>query len=193
MKGRPNIHQDKELVLKAQEVFWKKGYNATSLTDLSTATGAGAGSLYNTFRGGKKQLFKEALLQRREELLAFKLSLTDSMEPITLIKNFFLSIANEEEAAHQKGCIVANTVVEMTYVDDELQAEASNILKETEQAYTAIIAQEQQKGKVKSVLPADVLGKYLITFWCGINSLRRIYPDQQILKTQIELQLSILD
>ncbi|MCH5719779.1 hypothetical protein [Niabella hibiscisoli] len=40
MKGRPNIYQDEELILKAQELFWKKGYNATSLSDLSNVTGA---------------------------------------------------------------------------------------------------------------------------------------------------------
>ena len=54
MKGRPTVFDDKEMVLKAQELFWKKGYNATSLSELSIATGAGAGSLYNTFKGGKK-------------------------------------------------------------------------------------------------------------------------------------------
>jgi len=192
MKGRPNIHQDKELVLKAQEIFWQKGYNATSLADLSVATGAGAGSLYNTFKGGKKQLFKEALQQRREELIAFKATLAKSEQPITLIRNFFLSIANEDENAHQKGCIVANTIVEMTFIDDELQAEAVQILKETEQLYAAVIAKEQKKGNITSTLSADTLAKYLITFWCGINSLRRIYPDKNILKTQIELQLGIL-
>ncbi|RQO75536.1 TetR/AcrR family transcriptional regulator [Pedobacter sp. KBW06] len=193
MKGRPNIHQDKELVLKAQEIFWKKGYNATSLADLSNATGAGAGSLYNTFKGGKKQLFKEALQQRREELMSFKKTLGKTEQPITLIRNFFLALAAEDENAHQKGCIIANTVIEMAFIDDELQSEAIQILKETELLYTAVIAQEQEKGHIKSVLPAETLGKYLISFWCGINSLRRIYPEKETLKAQIELQLKILD
>ena len=35
MKGRPSIHQDKDVILKAQELFWEKGFNATSLSELS--------------------------------------------------------------------------------------------------------------------------------------------------------------
>jgi TetR/AcrR family transcriptional repressor of nem operon len=193
MKGRPNIHQNKELILKAQEVFWERGYNATSLTDLTNATGAGAGSLYNTFKGGKRELFKKALQQRKEELNIFRESLKNCDHPISLIKKFFLDLADADKRDHFKGCIVANTVIEMALVDDELQNEAVLILKETEQLYTLVISEEQDKGTITSKLPAEVIGKYLITFWCGINSLRRIYPDSDILKQQIEIHLKILD
>ncbi|KAA2223526.1 TetR/AcrR family transcriptional regulator [Chryseobacterium sediminis] len=192
MKGRPNIYQDKELILKAQKLFWEKGFTATSLSDLSNATGAGAGSLYNTFKGGKKELFKKSLEQRREDFETFKHTLEKSENPIEVIKNFFINIANAEYDEHMKGCIVANTLVEMTFVDEDLKEEAAEILKETEKLYTSIIETQQKNGNLKSSLPADILGKYLITFWCGINSLRRIYPDKKILKTQIELQLQLL-
>ncbi|MGN7707403.1 TetR/AcrR family transcriptional regulator [Chryseobacterium sp. 22543] len=192
MKGRPNIHQDKELILKAQKLFWEKGFTATSLSDLTVATGAGAGSLYNSFKGGKKELFKKSLEQRREDFENFKQRLNKSEDPIGLIKSFFLNIANADYNEHMKGCIVANTLVEMTFVEESLKEEAVEILKETEKLYTSVIQQQQNKGTLKSTLPAEVLGKYLITFWCGINSLRRMYPDRRILKTQIELQLQVL-
>ncbi|MNS19658.1 HTH-type transcriptional repressor ComR [compost metagenome] len=193
MKGRPNIHQDEEIILKAQEVFWQKGYTATSLADLSSATGAGAGSLYNTFKGGKKELFKKALQQRRVDLEQFKQTLINSEEPIELIKNFFLDIAHTDNTAHYKGCIVANTIIEMSFVDEELEQEAIKILKETEALYKSVIAKEQKKGNMQSILPAGTLAKYLITLWCGINALRRMYPNQKVLKIQIALQLEILN
>nr|WP_322623727.1 TetR/AcrR family transcriptional regulator [uncultured Flavobacterium sp.] len=193
MKGRPNIHNDEQLILKAQEIFWQQGYSATSLSDLTTATGAGAGSLYNIFKGGKKELFKRALQQRREDLRTFRQQLETSETPIELIKNFFLEIANADKKDHYKGCIVANTVVEMTFIDEELKNEAISILNETEQMYTRVIATAQQRGLIKDTIPADVLGKYLISFWCGINSLRRIYPERETLVTQIKLQLKILE
>lgn len=193
MKGRPNIHQNKQLVLKAQEVFWERGYNATSLTDLTNATGAGAGSLYNTFKGGKKELFKKALQQRKEDLDTFRQLLKNSDNPIALIKKFFLDLADTDKRSHLKGCIVANTVIEMALVDDDLHNEAVQILKETEELYTIVIAEAQHKGTIASKIPAEMAAKYLITFWCGINSLRRIYPDKEILKGQIEIHLNILD
>lgn len=192
MKGRPNIHNDKEIILKAQQVFWEKGYTATSLSDLSQATGAGAGSLYNTFKGGKKELFKRVLQQRREALNAFKLEAEQSDKPIDLIKSFFLELANSDKNAHLRGCIIANTVLEMTFIDSDLEQQAVELLKDTERLYTTIIKDQQLKGNIKSKLPADTLGKYLITLWCGINSLRRIYPDKDTLRQQLELQLQVI-
>ena len=193
MKGRPAVFNEKEILLKAQELFWKKGYSATSLSELSYATGAGAGSLYNTFKGGKRELFKKALLQRKEDLNDFKAKLEASDNPIELIKAFFIGVATESTKSHLKGCIVANTIVEMTFIDDELESEAIEILKDSEKLYTKTILAEQLKGNIKSKIPAHVLARYLITLWCGINTLRRIYPDKEILKQQIELQLQILD
>lgn len=193
MKGRPTIYKDEEIILKAQGLFWEKGYSATSLADLSRTTGAGPGSLYNTFKGGKKELFIKSLHQRKEDFKKFKQSLGNSNKPIEMIKSFFLDIANADKHAHLKGCIVANTIVEMTFIDDELENEAIDILKETEKLYTEVILIEQKKGNIRSKVPANVLGKYLVTLWCGINSLRRIYPDKNVLKQQIELQLEILN
>ncbi|WP_262896840.1 TetR family transcriptional regulator C-terminal domain-containing protein [Fulvivirga sediminis] len=122
----------------------------------------------------------------------FKELLERSEQPIELIKNFFLGIADEGEKSHKKGCIVANTIVEMTFVDEDLEKEAAQILKDTEALYTNTIISEQRKGNLQSAISADVLGKHLITLWCGINSSRRIYPDRNILHQQIELQLQIL-
>lgn len=140
-----------------------------------------------------KRTFQKSLQQRREDFNDFKSKVEKNDHPIQLIKDFFISVAVASEKAHMKGCIVANTLVEMTFVDDELENEAVEILKETEQLYTSIIAKEQQNGNIKSKLPADLLGKFLITLWCGINSLRRMYPDEKILKQQIELQLQIIE
>jgi TetR/AcrR family transcriptional regulator, transcriptional repressor for nem operon len=193
MKGRPNIYHNDEIILKAQEVFWQKGYYATSLSDLSSATGAGAGSLYNNFKGGKKELFKKALLQRRADFNSFKEKLNKSEEPIALITDFFLSLSDADYLTHKKGCIIANTIVEMSTMDEELEKEAAEVLKETEALYRSVIAREQNNGNLKTRVSANVLAKYLITFWCGINSLRRTYPDQETLKELITLQLEVLN
>jgi AcrR family transcriptional regulator len=192
MRGRPIIHDNSELIQKAQDIFWKKGYTATSLNDLLTITGAGSGSFYNTFKGGKKQVFKEAINQRRQAFAEFQNELEKSRSPIELIKDFFRNIANENEVSHLKGCIIANTVVEMTYIDKELEKEAVQILKEVEEMYTKAIKKAQEKGEIKNQTEASILGKYLITFWCGLNTLRRMYPDKKVLSQQIEMQLAVI-
>lgn len=192
MRGRPIIYDNENLIKKAQEVFWEKGYTATSLNDLLTATGAGSGSFYNTFKGGKKEIFSKSIQQRREAFMLFKKELSQSELPIDLIKDFFRSIAHADISTHLKGCIIANTVVEMTFVDTELENEAVSILKEVGQMFSEAIREAQEKGKIKNQTDPDILGKYLITFWCGLNTLRRMYPNKKVLSQQIEMQLAVL-
>lgn len=192
MRGRPIIYEDSNIIKKAQEVFWKKGYSATSLSDLQKATGAGAGSFYNTFKGGKKEVFEKAIQERRLAFEAFKNELNQSDSPLKLIKDFFRNIALANEDEHLKGCFIANTVVEMTFIDEKLEANAVQILKEVEEMFTQAIREEQIKGNLKTETTPEILGKYLITFWFGLNTLRRMYPDKIVLTNQIEMQLAVI-
>lgn len=192
MRGRPAIYEDSNIVKKAQEIFWQKGYSATSLSDLQKATGAGAGSFYNTFKGGKKEVFQKAVQERRLAFDSFKMELNKSESPLELIKDFFRSIAQADKNEHLKGCIIANTIVEMTFIDEDLENNAVQILKEVEQMFTNVIKEEQAKGNIKTQTSPEILGKYLITFWCGLNTLRRMYPDENVLKDQIEMQLAVI-
>jgi len=192
MRGRPTIYEDENIIKKAQEVFWQKGYGATSLSDLRKATGAGAGSFYNTFKGGKKEVFLKAIEQRRAAFDDFKKELGQNDAPLELIKDFFRSIALADKNEHLKGCIIANTVVEMTFIDEKLESSSVQILKEVEAMFTEVIQNEKNKGNLKSPTDPEILGRYLITFWSGLNTLRRMYPDKEILKSQIEMQLAVI-
>lgn len=192
MKGRPTLFENSELVQKAQGIFWEKGYTATSLNDLLSVTGVGSGSFYNSFKGGKKEIFRASILQRRTAFDDFKKELENSQSPLELIKDFFRSISKSDRTDHLRGCIIANTVVEMTYIDEELEAEAIRILKDVEQMFIGAIEKEKENGRIRNPLSAQVLGKYLITFWCGLNTLRRMYPEQKILAEQIEMQLAVV-
>jgi TetR/AcrR family transcriptional repressor of nem operon len=192
MRGRPIIYNNEDLIQKAQKLFWEKGYTATSLTDLLHITGAGSGSFYNTFKGGKKEVFSKSIQQRKEAFFQFKAQLSKSESPIDLIKDFFRSIADEDKTSHLKGCIIVNTIIEMTFIDEELENEAVDILKSVEDMFTEAIKLSQEKGIIKSQIDSKILGKYLITFWSGLNTLRRMYPNKKILSQQIEMQLAVI-
>ncbi len=58
--GRPREFDEDSVLEAAMEVFWRKGYEATSLADLCDCTGLHKGSLYQTF-GSKHDLFMKAL------------------------------------------------------------------------------------------------------------------------------------
>lgn len=192
MKGRPVTFDNEEVILKAQKVFWEKGYTATSLADLLTATGMGSGSFYNTFKGGKKELFQKAIQQRREAFIQFKAELSSSDSPIDLIKDFFRSMATADQQTHLQGCLISNTVTEMTFIDNGLENQAITILKDVEKMFALAIEKGQQDGRIKNQTDPVILGRYLITFWNGLNVTRRMYPDNKVLQKQIEMQLDLI-
>ncbi len=192
MRGRPATFDNKEVIEKAQKVFWTKGFTATSLEDVLTATGMGSGSFYNAFKGGKKELFRKALNQRREAFRAFETALNQSDAPMELIRDFFRSIARADRDTHLQGCLIVNTVVEMAALDKDLENEAVAILKDVEHLYTKAIRRAQKEGTMKNQTDPAILGRYLITLWNGMNVTRRMYPDNKILLKQIDMQLEIL-
>jgi TetR/AcrR family transcriptional repressor of nem operon len=192
MRGRPAIYDNQDVLEKAQKVFWTKGFTATSLEDILQAMGMGSGSFYNAFKGGKKELFKKTIHQRREALKRFEESVNNSETPVEMIKDFFRSIAKADILTHAQGCLIVNTVVEMASLDEEMEEAAVTILKEVEAFYVRIITKAQQNGKIKNQTDPVILGRYLITLWSGLNVLRRMYPDEEVLHKQIEMQLEII-
>jgi AcrR family transcriptional regulator len=59
MVGRPRSFDREEALEKAVEAFWERGYDGTSISDLTTTIGIAAPSLYAAF-GDKERLFEEA-------------------------------------------------------------------------------------------------------------------------------------
>ncbi|EDM38600.1 possible transcriptional regulator [Pedobacter sp. BAL39] len=192
MRGRPSAYDDQEVIQKAQEVFWTKGFTAASLEDVLKAMGMGSGSFYNAFKGGKKEVFRKAILQRRAAFQEFKKRLQHAEQPMELIRDFFRSMAVADLETHKKGCIIVNTVVEMASLDEALEQEAVTVLKEVEEMYTAAITKAQKEGTIKNQTDPVVLGRYLITLWNGLNVTRRMYPDAKVLRQQIDMQLEII-
>lgn len=66
VRGRPRAFDRKAALDAATKLFWKKGFSATSIADLTEAMGIGSPSLYAAF-GSKEQLYAEALDHYRSE------------------------------------------------------------------------------------------------------------------------------
>lgn len=192
MAGRPQIFNEHEVLEKATNLFWAKGYEATSTDDLLTAMGIGKSSFYHAFKG-KKELF-EMVIEKfvNHSVAGLMKDIETSHHPIEAIKRFFRAIATTPNSIHQKGCFMGNTIVELSNIDKSLENMAIKKLKKMETVFTEQITKAQQNGELKNKEDAATIARYLVTQWNGLNITRRMYPDANHLLPVIELQLSIL-
>ena len=193
MTGRPKIFDEHEVIDRAQRVFWRRGYAATSTEELLAAMGIGKGSFYLAFRGGKKELFEKTMQQfHRDGFHQFEQRVMASEQPIEMIKDYFRRIATATPEIHEKGCYLANTVMEMTSLDPQLQQAAGQMLKQMEALFFNVIRQAQASGQLTNPADARLLAQHLLTLWNGLSITRRLYPDHAQLRELIDLQLAVL-
>ena len=113
---------DREKVIEdVMKLFWKKGYNGTSMQDLVDVSGLNRSSLYNTF-GDKFSLFQESLAHyqtvQQNYLNGF---LKDFKSPKEAIHSLFRGIQEEvAEGKSEDGCMISNCISELGNVDNRL-------------------------------------------------------------------------
>lgn len=120
--ARPKAYDPEEVLERAMALFWRKGYEATSVADLVEALGINRGSLYGTFKD-KRALFLAALERYDErEIGATVRHLRNTEGPgRERIQALFDNvIRGVEERGDRRGDLVCNTAVELAAADPEI-------------------------------------------------------------------------
>lgn len=179
--ARPIEFDRPRAVNKALVLFWRKGYQASSLADLLAATGIGRSSFYAAFTD-KRSLFIECLDLFAARTLELLQRARAEMPPVDALQSFFernfIGARGVGAARGHWGCMLVNTVLEMAGVDDDLAARASHHLSEMQRIFQACL---QDAGAAPA--RAEELAAMLMLFNEGIRvSSRRRLPDAQHLQ-----------
>lgn len=175
---RPIEFDRPQAVNKALVLFWRQGYQATTLADLLAAMGIGRSSFYAAFTD-KRSFYIECLDLWAARTLELLEQARAGMPPIDALQNFFeRSFVVARGAKASWGCMLVNTVLEMANVDDDLAARASHHLGEMQRVFQACL---QDAGATPA--RAEELAAMLMLFNEGIRvSSRRRLPEAQHLQ-----------
>src|SRR5215475_4376335 len=120
--ARPKGFDESDALEKALEIFWQHGYQRVGLTKLLAGMGIARQSLYDTF-GSKRQLFIRTIEHYRSTRLAAALALLErdgsAVQNVKDVVHFFEDLALDKRA---RGCLVANSLVELGPHDREIRA-----------------------------------------------------------------------
>ena len=192
--SRPKEFNPDDAIEKAMQVFWHKGYEATSMEDLLTAMDLNRGSLYDTF-GDKRTLFLKVMDRYCTTFAGPKFSLLDQPGPALPTLRRFISGMIEGGLAdpQRRGCLIANTVMELSPHEKEIAGTLRQALKMVEDTFYKVLARATQQGELKPDKDPRALARFLTTMMQGTIVMIKAGASTDVVKQTAETALSILD
>jgi TetR/AcrR family transcriptional regulator, copper-responsive repressor len=147
-RGRPRGYDPDRAMEQAMAAFWDKGYAATSLDDISAATGMNRPSLYAAF-GDKQAIYLGAIARYRagpalHEALAGHARLRDSLRAAyRAALDIYLS---GDQGA--RGCFVIGTAATEAVTNPRVRGELAGVLGDVDEAFEARIARARDEGEL---------------------------------------------
>ncbi len=173
--GRPREFDEKEVLSEAMRVFWLKGYEATSMTDLMEAMQLHKGSIYKAF-GDKHNLFYLALKSYMDQGRAVAMQMmTGASSPRDAIAMFMNMSLRQCACGDQvKGCFMINSVVELGPHDEQIRELIARFMESMRDKLTETIQAGQDVGEFRTDTAARDLANYLISMKAGLLSSAKV-------------------
>jgi TetR/AcrR family transcriptional regulator, transcriptional repressor for nem operon len=181
--ARPREFDVDAALERAMDVFWSKGYEATSLDDLCAATGLSRSSLYGTF-GSKEELLLQTVdcyAQRRTSELEAALARQPTIQRAfaALTKQFIDQIVS---GAGRRGCFLGNCAAELPRSNRAALTRVRQGLARTEATFRAALVRAKTRGEMSPGASVDALARFLTAGFQGLRLIGKVNPDRAVLQ-----------
>ena len=167
--GRPRSFDEKEVLERAMDLFWLRGYEALGLSELLEHMQISRQSLYDTF-GNKRSLFIRSIEHYRATQLGQALALLERegsrIENVKAVLRFFEQIATDRRC---RGCLVANALVEMGPHDEEIAALLRDTLGLLQKALHRTLREAREEGELAPSKDPLELSRALMNALVGLS------------------------
>lgn len=191
--SRPRRFDESEVVDRAMELFWTRGYEGTSVADLTAELGVHPGSLYRTF-GDKHALFLRALDRYRQtqaKALAPALLAGGPVLPkVRAVLVGFIELAAEQE--RPRGCLAANSVGELLPGDKDVAACVAGVLSDVEDGFLQGLRLAARQGEIASDMDLSGWASALTMLVQGLQVVVKTDSDPRRLIQGVDATLAAL-
>ncbi|MFF7810950.1 TetR/AcrR family transcriptional regulator [Streptomyces roseolus] len=187
---------DPEAALQAAlDLFWARGYEATSMADLVEHLGIGRASLYATF-GSKHELYLRAMdryLETRDPGLVEELSAPGPALPAVraLVRRFAAEATAEE--LRLTGCFVTNSAAELAPRDPAVARRVELSWEQIETLLYAALTRARAQGELPEGRDPRTLSRMLLVLLQGIRVVGKASTDPARVRDAAEEALRLLD
>jgi TetR/AcrR family transcriptional regulator, transcriptional repressor for nem operon len=186
---RPREFDHEDVLVRALGLFWLRGYDGTSITDLVNSTGVQRQSLYNVFVD-KAGIFRAALalyIARVTESLA---PLDDPAAGLPAIRRYMEGVLDVQRDFG--ACILVKTAFGPAIVDPDVRTAVETGADLVRTKLRAVIARAQQRGQVADGVSPPAAAAYLYVVLNGLAALVATGGDKKHVTTTIDHAIASL-
>jgi TetR/AcrR family transcriptional repressor of nem operon len=192
--GRLKAFDQDQVLDRAVDCFWLRGYEATSVRDLADRMGIGGASLYNAY-GDKRALFITALARYADRSMRGRIErLEKGGRPKEAIRAFLAEIIDRSlEDPDRKGCMLVNSALDVAPHDAAIGRVVADYLGELRAFFRRNLLAARAAGRVPRQADPDELASHLLGVVLGIRVLARTHADRAQLEAIARPALRLLD
>lgn len=191
-RGRPRGYDPAAALGKARDAFWRNGFSATSLDDLSAATGLNRPSLYGAF-GDKKALYMATLQRSRTEMLG---GLERGLAQPGSLRDVLKAVYSGASAIYrsggeaQRGCFLIGTAVTESVADPDVRNLLDQVFGELDAGFAARMA--ASPGELAPGADPLAMGRLATAILHTLAVRARTGADEASLKTIYETGVDLI-
>ena len=183
--ARPKAFDPNEALTQATLVFWQKGYEATSVVELTAAMGINKFSLYNSF-GDKRTLFLKTLTHYRKTVVKDQFACLQPPRGLDALKGFFKPLTQTKGPFRRNGCLMVNSLVDLSGQDPEIDRQIRTHFKWVESRFVDALQVAHDKGELPENVDVERKAKSLIALVHGLMALNKAPFGQAVAKAAID-------
>ena len=183
-----------EALRKAMEVFWARGYEATSVGDLVKHMGINRQSLYDTF-GDKHSLYQRAL-DRYSEVEGRKMfeALEQPGSVKRALRQLFQGVVEcSLGGGERRGCFVGNATSELAGRCRQTAEKACGSMAAAEEALYRALLRGRKDGEIGGGRDLRAVARFLYSSLQGLQLMSKATRDRKALEDVVRVTLSVLD
>lgn len=182
--ARPRSFDAEAFLERALDVFWRRGFAATSMSDITEATGLGASSIYAIVKD-KNDLFRR-VLQRYMDWFRSTIGAEGALGGLTglaaiegWMRGFAEALANDPD---RKGCLICNTIMERFAHTGETLDMAQGLIDEVREWFRQQVEAGQRAGEIAASVDPAAAAQTLSAMVLGLMALARSRASREALQ-----------
>ena len=167
-RGRPREFDTDVALAEALRLFWQKGYEGTSLTDLTDAMGITRPSLYAAF-GNKETLFRQALDLYEKDKLAYIGEAVEAPTARAVAETLLLGSVDVATGGECRGCMGVISMVGCQSVEPSIRDDVNARAESAKQLIVDRMQRAIDAGEFALPTSATAITRYLLALMQGIS------------------------